>query len=236
MSDEGQKPPDKQTLAFARDRRGAVRHEFNAMAKMIDPKSGAPVEMRVRDLALGGCRVETANPFPVGQLTKIRITKETQSFEAVAKVVSVQAGKSMGLLFSGIESEQRRILETWLAQTVGSQENAWRESNRRRSQRILLRVPVIVSGYDANKIRFKEKTFTDSISANGALVLLAAPVTKGLRLALSKDPEGTALDCVVVYVGRRQGAEVEIGVKFAQPNPVFWGVSFPPIDDSTHRP
>jgi hypothetical protein len=235
MANEEKKSAARSSLQLARDRRTAVRHEFHAMAEMTDPESDARVEMQVADLAVGGCRVETANTFPLGSSSKLRIVKEKQSFEAKVRVVSVQGGKSMGLLFAEIAPAQRAILDAWLAQSEGSSEAAWREANRRKSQRIMLRVPVTVSGYDANGIQFKEKTFTETISAYGALLLVEAPLAKGRRLVLSKGAEDSSLECITVHVGKRQGEKVEVGVKFAQPDPAFWGISFPPPDWTPHH-
>jgi PilZ domain-containing protein len=236
MPDEEKKVVSRSPAQAPRDRRTAVRHEFRAMAEMTDPASAASVEMRVADLAVGGCRVETARTFPLGSTSKLRITKDNETFEATVRVVSIQGGKGMGLLFAEVVPAQRAILDAWLAQVVGSREAAWRDSNRRKSQRIMLRVPVTISGYDANGIQFKEKTFTEVISAYGAMLLIEAPITKGRRLVLAKGPGDESLECIAVHIGRQMGEKVEVGVKFAQPNPAFWKISFPPSDWSPRHP
>jgi hypothetical protein len=235
MPDEEQKSPTKSSVPLTRDRRTSVRLEFHAMAEMTEPESAVPVEMQVCDLSTGGCRVETARTFALGSMSNLRITKEKQIFEAAVRVVSVQDGKSMGLLFSEVAPEQRAILEAWLAQAAGSNEAAWRDANRRKSQRIMLRIPVTVSGYNANGVQFKEKTFTETISAYGALLLIEAPLTKGRRLVLSKGTENASMECITVHVGRRQGEKSEVGIKFVQPDPAFWRISFPPADWSPHQ-
>src|SRR5467141_4264236 len=125
------------------DRRTHPRYEFTAAVEVIATESGARIETRVRDLSQQGCYVDTSNALPLGTVTDVRITKGAQLFEAHARVVYSRATKGMGLVFTAIEPEQRGILETWLAE---SRETSWLAANRRRSQRVLMTIPVRVSG------------------------------------------------------------------------------------------
>jgi hypothetical protein len=49
----------------------------------------------------------------------LRITQDANSFVAQAKVVYSSAGMGMGLMFTGIEPDQRWVLEKWLAELRG---------------------------------------------------------------------------------------------------------------------
>jgi hypothetical protein len=136
-------------------------------------------------------------------------------------------------VFTAIEPEQLLALETWLAE---SRETSWLAANRRRSQRVLVTVPVRVSGQTGAGPRFEEETHTRAISAHGALILLSAQVHRGQRLTLSNVQTKAALECVVAHIDRRQSNQPQVGVEFALPNPMFWHVAFPPKDWTPRHP
>src|SRR6266849_867504 len=150
------------------DRRTHPRYEFVAAVEVVAAESGARIETRVRDLSQQGCYVDTNNALPLGTVTDVRIKKGAQLFEAHARVVYSRASKGMGLVFTAIEPERLRTLETWLAE---SRETSWLAANRRRSQRVLMTVPVRVSGQISVGLPFEEETHTRAISAHGALIL-----------------------------------------------------------------
>jgi c-di-GMP-binding flagellar brake protein YcgR len=215
------------------DRRTHPRYEFIAAAEVVAAESGARMETRVRDLSQQGCYVDTNNALPLGTVTGVRITKETQLFEAEARVVYSRAGKGMGLMFTAIEPEQIRTLETWL---VESRETSWLAANRRRSQRVLMTIPVRVSGQNVLGSPFEEETQTLAISAHGALILVSTQVYRGQRLTLSNVQAKAALECVVAHIDRHQSDHPQVGVEFMLPNPIFWHVAFPPKDWTPRHP
>jgi hypothetical protein len=139
----------------------------------------------------------------------------------------------MGLVFTAIEPEQLGILETWLAE---SREISWLAANRRRSQRVLMTIPVRVSGQNVLGSPFEEETQTRAISAHGALILISAQVYRGQRLTLSNVPAKAALECVVAHIDRHQSDHPQVGVEFMLPNPMFWHVAFPPKDWTPRHP
>src|SRR5882724_1822642 len=77
----------------------------------------------------------------------------------------------MGLVFTAIEPGDRGTLATWLAE---SRETSWLAANRRRRQRVLMPIPVRVSGQNVLGSPFEEETQTRAISAHGALILISA--------------------------------------------------------------
>ncbi len=214
------------------DRRTHPRYEFSAAVEVVAPESGARIETRVRDLSQQGCYVDTSNALPLGTVTDVRITKGAQLFEARARVVYSRASRGMGLVFTAIEPEQLRTLETWLAE---SRETSWLAANRRRSQRVLMTIPVQVSGKTDTGLPFGEETHTRAISAHGALILMSTQVYRGQRLTLSNVQTKAALECVVAHIDR-QGEHPQAGVEFTLPNPMFWHVAFPPKDWTPRHP
>ncbi len=215
------------------DRRTHPRYEFTAAVEVIAAESGARIETRVRDLSQQGCYVDTNKPLPLGTVTNVRITKGTQLFKAHARVVYSRANKGMGLVFTAIEPGERGTLATWLAE---SREASWLAANRRRSQRVLMAIPVRVSGQNVLGSAFEEETQTRAISAHGALILISAQVYRGQRLTLSNAQTKAVLECVVAHIDRRRGEHPHVGVEFALPNPVFWHVAFPPNDWTPRHP
>jgi hypothetical protein len=215
------------------DRRIHPRYEFIAAVEVVATESGARIEMRVRDLSQQGCYVDTNDALPLGTVTDIRIIKGAQLFEARARIVYSRAGKGMGLVFTDIEAEQLRTLETWLAE---SRETSWLAANRRRSQRVLMTIPVRVSGQAGVGLPFEEETHTRAISAHGALIRVSTQVHRGQRLTLSNVQTKGALECVVAHIDRHQKDHPQVGVEFTLPNPMFWHVAFPPKDWTPRHP
>jgi hypothetical protein len=214
------------------DRRIHPRYEFFAAAEVLPAESGARMETRVRDLSQQGCYIDTSDALPLGTVTDVRITKGAQRFEARARVVYSRPTKGMGLVFTAIEPERLQTLETWLTE---SRETSWLAANRRRSQRVLMTIPVRVSGKTGSGV-FEEEAHTRAISAHGALMLLSTPVHRGQRLTLSNVQTKAALECVVAHIDRRQKDQPQVGVEFMLPNPMFWHVAFPPKDWTPRHP
>jgi len=215
------------------DRRIYPRYEFTAAVEVLAAESGARIETRVRDLSQQGCYIDTSDALPLGTVTDVRVKKGAQLFEARARVVYSRAAKGMGLVFTAVEAEHFRTLETWLTE---SRETSWLAANRRRSQRVLMTVPVRVSGKSAAERPFEEETHTRAISAHGALILVSTPVWRGLRLNLSNVQTKAALECVVAHIDKRPGDRTHVGVEFTLPNPMFWHVAFPPKDWTPRHP
>jgi len=233
IASETEKPAGPAVALAGADRRIHPRYEFVAAVEVRVAESDARIETRVRDLSQQGCYVDTDNPLPLGTVTDVRIKKGAQLFEARTRVVYSRAGKGMGLMFTAIEPEQLRTLETWLAE---SRETSWLAANRRRSQRVLMTIPVRVSGQNGVGLPFEEETHTRSISAHGGLIEVSTQVNRGQRLTLSNVQTKAALECVVAHIDRHQGGHPQVGVEFMLPNPVFWHVAFPPKDWTPRHP
>jgi hypothetical protein len=230
---DAEKPAGPSVALAGADRRTHPRYEFIAAGEVVAAESGARMETCVRDLSQQGCYVDTNDALPLGTVTGVRITKGAQLFEARARVVYSRAGKGMGLVFTDIEAERLRTLETWIAE---SRETSWLAANRRRSQRVLMTVPVRVSGQTGAGLPFDEETHTRAISAHGALILVSTQVHRGQRLTLSNVQTKAALECVVAHIDRKQSSQPQVGVEFTMPNPVFWHVAFPPKDWTPRHP
>ena len=133
----------------------------------------------------------------------------------------------MGLAFSEVPPDQLPTLESWLG---SSRERDWLTRNRRRTQRVLMRIRVRVASQGSPASRFDEETYTLAINVHGASIPLSKPVSKGQRLEILNVVTGDKAECIVAHLGQRQGDHIEVGVEFILANPRFWRVAFPPTD------
>jgi hypothetical protein len=99
-------------------RRSVRRCPLVASAEVTEPRSGTLLSARTSELGLGGCYVDTLNPFPEGTLVELRILRDQGVFETKAKVAYCDPRFGMGLAFTEMTPEQRSVLEDWLAEIV----------------------------------------------------------------------------------------------------------------------
>jgi len=102
-------------------------------------------------------------------------------------------------------------------------------SNRRRSQRVLLRIPISVEFAGPDKKPVVEATHTLVVSAHGGLLYLRAKVNIGQLVTIKNPDTKEEQACRVVYVNA-QLEKHEVGIEFMKPAPSFWRVAFPPSD------
>jgi len=232
--DPGQ--PTSRSPKTGAERRRYPRYSFDASAEFLEVfeiESGKRIETTVTGLGQRGCYLKTERALPTGTAAIVRIRKGEQVLELHGSVVYSEAGKGMGLEFTRMEPEQLQTLEEWLA---ASREKAWLSSTRRRSQRLLLRIRVRVSGQDSLGKPFEEETSTLSASPHGASVLLATPINKGQHVNLLNLNTKGEVECVVVNVGDREGDYVQVGIAFVASNAKFWQAAFPPDDWTPRHP
>lgn len=99
-------------------RRSVRRCPLVASAEVTELGAGTKLSVRTSELSLGGCYIDTLNPFPEGTLIQLRILRDNGVFETKAKVVYSDRGFGMGLAFTEMGPNQRSILEGWLAELV----------------------------------------------------------------------------------------------------------------------
>jgi hypothetical protein len=100
----------------------------------------------------------------------------------------------------------------------------------RRSQRLILSVPIVVHRVPKEGPPFYEGTHTLVVSAHGALLALAANVVPEQRLVLQNVMSGEEQECRVVFTDKKLAGPTEVAVEFTQPAPKFWHIAFPPAD------
>ena len=107
----------KKPLLLAKQR-SVRRCPFVASAEVTELGSGTVLSGRTSELALGGCYVDSLNPFPEGTLVGLRILRDQGVFETKARVVYRDPSFGMGLAFTEMTPDHRSLLEAWLTEIV----------------------------------------------------------------------------------------------------------------------
>ena len=97
----------------------------------------------------------------------------------------------------------------------------------RRSQRVMLRIPILVRAEIKGEPPLEEDTFTMVVNAHGALIALAMKVRPGQKLDLRNWGTAKEQACRVVHVKNNPFGKNEVGIEFPFPNPHFWNLDFP---------
>ena len=108
-------------------------------------------------------------------------------------------------------------------------------AEQRRSERILIDVPVVVQGMPdgvGDDHAFQEETFTVTISPHGALVMLAAGVSLGQRITVRNALNQREQEARVAYKGALHAGLAQVGIEFLRESPEFWPLD-QPLSDST---
>jgi len=104
------------------------------------------------------------------------------------------------------------------------------QTGQRRSERILLDVAVVVCGEAAGRAPFREETFTVTVNAHGALLMMSTKVFLGQRVVVMNPQNWDEREARVSYLGPDRAGLAQVGVEFAQASPEFWAVTVPPAD------
>jgi hypothetical protein len=104
------------------------------------------------------------------------------------------------------------------------------QTGQRRSERVILDVPLVIEGVSADERPFREETFTLTVSAHGALIMLEHKVMLGQKVILMNPKNWDEREGRVAYVGPDRAGLSPVGVEFAQPSPGFWSLSSPPLN------
>src|SRR5580692_11380288 len=109
-------------------------------------------------------------------------------------------------------------------------------SHLRRSQRVCLRLPIVVLREGPGTHVASEETHTLIVNAHGALIQLALTVEFGQLLGIKNMQTLEKLVCRVVNLGPDQPGKREVGIEFELASPRFWRIAFPPSDWTPRSP
>ena len=102
--------------------RSVLRCPLVASAEVTDLHSGTRLSVRISELSVGGCYVDALTPFPEGTLVKLRIIRDRGAFDSNGKVVYTHSNFGMGVAFTDVTTEQRSILEGWIAEIISKRD------------------------------------------------------------------------------------------------------------------
>jgi hypothetical protein len=108
--------------------------------------------------------------------------------------------------------------------------------NRRRSQRVLLRLPTLVIARGPDQQNASENAFTTNVSAHGALLALSMRVALNQKILIRNPDTLEEQFGRVVHVTHGAEGKLEVGVEFLKPAPKFWRISFPPTTGPPKSP
>jgi hypothetical protein len=117
MSTDSPSPgPPLRTAASASERRSVPRYCLIATAEIIEPASDMRMSGRLSEISSKGCYVDALNTLPRETLIDVRISRDQGTFTASGKIVYVQEGMGMGVVFLKIADDQQKLLDSWLAE------------------------------------------------------------------------------------------------------------------------
>jgi len=96
---------------------------------------------------------------------------------------------------------------------------------RRRAQRVLLRMPVLVHVATNPK---PIEGFTHTVSATGAMIILPEGFGQGTKFTLENPKTQQKVEVNVVRPPQMNQEGSLIPVEFLTPAPLFWNIVFPP--------
>lgn len=102
-------------------------------------------------------------------------------------------------------------------------------AERRRSQRVLLVIPLEVAWISSSGVRVLEHAETEVVNAHSALMRMKARLPRGTQVELNRLKMHEKSQGRVVFTGQ-QGPDGlwRIGVELALASAKFWGVTLPP--------
>jgi len=104
------------------------------------------------------------------------------------------------------------------------------QPNRRRSERVMLRISVMVLAENEQHRQFQEEAKTQVVNAHGGLMTMKTHLHMGQSFLLKNPQTGSEISCRVVRVEDVGTEDYNIAFEFDRPAPKFWPVTFPPTD------
>jgi hypothetical protein len=102
--------------------------------------------------------------------------------------------------------------------------------NQRRSERVVLKMPVVVRVQTSAGERTDERAYTVVVNAHGGLLRLEMELTPGQTMNLANPKTHAEESCRVVRVENLPAGNFAVAFEFWRPSPQFWPIVFPPTD------
>jgi len=102
--------------------------------------------------------------------------------------------------------------------------------NRRRSERVMLRLRITVNAVDTARKPQQVEALTQVVNAHGGLMRMQMELHVGQPMVLVNPQNKVEQRCRVVRVDDTAERDFAVAFEFDSPNPKFWPVVFPPED------
>jgi len=102
--------------------------------------------------------------------------------------------------------------------------------NRRRSERVLLRMTVVVLAEDEERKQIREEAQTQVVNAHGGLLRMRSHLYEGQAFVLSNPRKSMEAGCRVVRIEEDGMEFYRVAFEFDRPTANFWPIVFPPAD------
>jgi hypothetical protein len=99
--------------------RSVPRYTFIADAEVVERSTKARLVARVSEIGLKGCYIDLLNPLPAGLNISVKIFKNNQTFEEEGQVVYTHPAMGMGVVFTRMNPDHKKVLEGWIQNLVG---------------------------------------------------------------------------------------------------------------------
>jgi hypothetical protein len=101
-------------------------------------------------------------------------------------------------------------------------------NNRRRSERVMLRMCLTVIAEDTDRKRRQYEAMTQVVNAHGGLMKMQAELHVGQSMLLINPQNKVEQKCRVVRIDDTAEGDFAVAFEFDARNPKFWPVVFPP--------
>lgn len=95
---------------WTKERRKMRRLTFTASVDVMDLATRETFNLRMTDIGLGGCFLDTIFPFSVGARVCVTLSLQLIEFKANGRVVYSQPQVGMGIAFDELNADQRLAL------------------------------------------------------------------------------------------------------------------------------
>ena len=102
--------------------------------------------------------------------------------------------------------------------------------NRRRSERVVLRMSVLLVAEDEDRRQIQEKAETQVVNAHGGLLRMRQHLHVGQSFFLSNPQNNMEMSCRVVRTEDDGLDFFKVAFECDRPAPNFWPIVFPPAD------
>jgi hypothetical protein len=194
---------------------------------MSEPsKTLVPSKIEIALQGLRGLKVAACGPFITPKNHRIYVIEGCILTESEI-ILFHEGGKFTAENIGPFLAEIRRLQSS---QPRYLQYNQPDPQKQRRSQRVMLRLHVLVRLEIHEGSPLQTHAFTVVVNAHGGLLESPFRTTVGQRITLVNPQTGKEVRCKIVGVRKSPDGYFTTAFEFDGPNPQFWAVAFPPLD------